>query len=106
MRSGQLIAAMNVFARLAQNPRFMEYLQAPTLPQQTRQVIEPVEPVEAQAQVPCVSQQGREHSHVAESVGAPKLVPSVHEQVVTRPIPQVMPVQPTTFQGLNAGLYG
>ena len=64
----QLIAAMNVFAGLAQNPRFMEYLQAPTMSQQTRQVTEPVEP----AQVPCASQQGREHSHVAESIGAPR----------------------------------
>ena len=33
----ELIAAMNVFVGLAQNPRFMEYLQGPMLSQQTRQ---------------------------------------------------------------------
>ncbi|MCO5596451.1 hypothetical protein L7F22_050514 [Adiantum nelumboides] len=102
----QLVAAVNVFSQLMQNPRFLEFLQPPSMPQHVRQHPQQMEQVEAQQQVPVLSQQGREHSHVAESLGAPRPMFTAQELVTGTPVSQALPVQPATLMRPNVGPNG
>ncbi|MCO5566456.1 hypothetical protein L7F22_020133 [Adiantum nelumboides] len=99
----QLVNDVTLFKQLMENPRFMEFLQSPLIAHQAQEYPSLSEHVEAQFQVPTVSQKGKEHSHARESCETPKENLSVHEQVVKMPVLQVIPVQPATLVRPNAG---
>ncbi|MCO5591100.1 hypothetical protein L7F22_045077 [Adiantum nelumboides] len=76
----QFVNDMTMFKHLIENPRLMEFLQSPLMAQQAQKHPPLSGHIEAQFQVPTVSQKGKEHSHARESCEAPKENLSVHEQ--------------------------
>ncbi|MCO5596944.1 hypothetical protein L7F22_051015 [Adiantum nelumboides] len=102
----QLVNDVIFFKQLTENPRFMEFLQSPLIAHQAQEYPPLSEHVEAQFQVPIVSQKGKEHSHARESCETSKANLSVHGQVVRTPVLQVIPVQLATLVRPNVGSNG
>ncbi|MCO5551457.1 hypothetical protein L7F22_004960 [Adiantum nelumboides] len=76
----QLVNDVTLFKHLMENPRFMEFLQSPLMAQQVQEHPPLSGHIEAQFQVPTVSQKGKEHSHARESCETLKENLFVHEQ--------------------------
>ncbi|MCO5578996.1 hypothetical protein L7F22_032847 [Adiantum nelumboides] len=68
----QLVTDVTMFKQLMENPRFMEFLQSLLMAQQVQKHPPLIGHIEAQFQVPTVSQKGKEHPHARESCEAPK----------------------------------
>ncbi|MCO5605237.1 hypothetical protein L7F22_059417 [Adiantum nelumboides] len=102
----QLVNDVTLFKHLMENPRFMEFLKSPLMARQVQKHPPLTGHIEAQFQVPTVSQKGKEQSHARESCEAPKENLSFHKQVVKRPVLQAIPLQPVTLVCPNVGFYG
>ena len=102
----QLLAAVNMFSQVMQNPRFMAFLQ-PSLP---------TPPTGSQGMMQGLSQAQVQSVHAADSVETPRQLagsietprplPVVQEHVAETSLPQVIPVQPVTFPSPMVDPYG